>query len=408
MSGKIPNPRRLSGRLLNRLESRLGRERLHSKPVAVDVVLTKACNLACSFCRDYELVGAKRMTVEGMELLAAELFPNAAWVNICSGGEPYLHKGLEHLLLLAQGHGAQRWVLSNGMLLEGQRMQSIVERDLITLHGFSVDGIRADTVESIRTGAELPRILANIERYLRLGEQIHGRRSRVVIRYALMRRNVDQLAQAVRYWGERGVERIDAGYLALANGIDRNESLFFHQDHMRRAFDGARAVAEDYPETELRLPPTVEEDRARRDSPKACRAPWEFVMIDASGAVLPCYRAFEAIQMGHVLGSEARPFNEIWNGPLYRELRRNVNVDRDTGDPAAPNRKGYGYCRVCENRFGWSSIEPHLGDDTWQRTAMGEGGQAIDHRRQGFRDWSPEARPAGGPIDGQRDGEQRA
>ena len=387
MSGAIPNPRRLAGRLLNRLEARLGRERVRSKPVAVDVVLTKACNMACSFCRDYELVGVRRITVEDMEHVAAELFPSAAWVNICSGGEPYLHKGLEHLLGLAQRHGAERWVLSNGMLPDVERVRPIVERELISLHGFSVDGMRAQTVESIRTGANLPQILANIDDYLSMGEQQHGRRSRVVIRYALMRRNVDELADAVRYWGERGVERIDVGYLALANGIDRDESLYFHQDHMRRAFADAKEVAERYPETELRLPPTVDEDRSRQAAPTACRAPWEFVMIDASGAVLPCYRAFEAIQMGHLLGPEGRPFDEIWNGPEYRELRRNVNLDRDPTDPGAPNKQGYGYCRVCENRFGWSAIEPHLGDDTWQKAAFEHDvdRESVDHRRQGFR-----------------------
>jgi len=122
--------------LLNRLETRLGKRSLTSRPASVDVVMTKACNLACSFCRDYEHPGSKKLSREGMESIARQLFPSASWVNICSGGEPYLHTGLEHLLRLAKQHRAQTWVLSNAMLLKRERMAAILDEGLIDLHGF--------------------------------------------------------------------------------------------------------------------------------------------------------------------------------------------------------------------------------------------------------------------------------
>lgn len=41
-------------KILNTVERRLQRTRLASRPLVVDVVVTKACNLACAFCEDYE------------------------------------------------------------------------------------------------------------------------------------------------------------------------------------------------------------------------------------------------------------------------------------------------------------------------------------------------------------------
>ncbi len=379
-------------RVLNKLEQRLGRDRLRSRPAVVDVVLTKACNLACTFCRDYEHPGARRVSTEQLERIAAELFPTARRVNVCSGGEPYLHTGLEHLLRLARRHGARTWVLSNGMLLEEARTAAILEEGLVTEHGFSVDGVRPETVEGIRTGARLPTILANIDMLLRLRERVGGGAPRVVIRYALMRRNLDELPDAVRLWGERGVERLECGYLNLANGIDRDESLWFHQERMLEVFARAREVATDFPGLELELPAGVEEQRRLLERPADCRAPWEFVMIDTSGRVLPCYRAFEALHMGALHGEDARPFAEIWNGPGYRALRRTVN------DDAAP--KAYAYCAVCEKRRGWAQVESHLGDETWKATAFDdpERGAAVDHRRRGYRtleDWDRGAATGG-------------
>ena len=376
--------RLLVDRLVNRAEFALQRSVLRSRPLVVDVVLSKACNLACSFCRDYEHPGADRITLHQMERVAAELFPTARQVNVCSGGEPYLHNGLEHLLRLAQNHGARSWVLSNGMLLERGRLERMLDERLVGSHGFSVDGLRPATVEAIRTGAELPRILANIDLLLRLRDQRRGARPEVVVRYALMRRNLEELPDAVAYWGERGIERLDTGYLNLANGIDRDESLFFHQELMARVFERARHVAQGYPGLTLSLPPTVAEEQAKQRRPTRCSAPWDFVMIDASGRVLPCYRAFEALHMGQLHDPGSPGFDAIWNGPAYRELRRTVNDDGC--------RKAYAYCAVCERRRGWGQLDVHLGDETWAALAYPDPqqGTAPDHRRRGFRPLPPQ------------------
>src|SRR2546422_10959729 len=141
------------------VEPRLQSHAPRSLPQNVDIVLTKACNLACTFCKDYETLGAKRVSLENFEKVARQLFPTARWLSICSGGEPYLHKGLEDLLRIARRYKLEAWVLSNGMLLKEDRVRTIVREGLITLHGFSVDGFDAPTVEAIRVGANLPTIL---------------------------------------------------------------------------------------------------------------------------------------------------------------------------------------------------------------------------------------------------------
>ena len=220
---------RLLGRLnqlLNRAETSLGRTHLRSRPVDVDIVLSKACNLACTFCKDYETIGAKRISVRNVERIAAQIFPTARRLNICSGGEPYLHTGLENVLRIARRYGLFTWVLSNGTILDERRLRAIVREGLIDEQGFSVDGYEAATVEAIRVNARLVTIRANIDMLLRLRHEEGRRLPRIVIRYALMRSNIEELPAAVRHWGEKGIDRIDCGYLSLANAMERDESLF--------------------------------------------------------------------------------------------------------------------------------------------------------------------------------------
>jgi sulfatase maturation enzyme AslB (radical SAM superfamily) len=96
--------------LRNEAEFRLQSEVLGSLPQNVDIVLAKACNLACTFCVDYETPGAKRISIESFEKIARQLFPTARLVSICSGGEPYLHKGLVPMGVKAIDHRRDRTV----------------------------------------------------------------------------------------------------------------------------------------------------------------------------------------------------------------------------------------------------------------------------------------------------------
>src|SRR5262245_27864171 len=92
-----------ANQVLNRFEIALQRRRVLSHPVDVDVVLTRACNYACTFCKDYETpFGSKRISLENFEKAAKQLLPYAMRLNICSGGEPYLHTGLEDILRVAR------------------------------------------------------------------------------------------------------------------------------------------------------------------------------------------------------------------------------------------------------------------------------------------------------------------
>lgn len=113
----VPSLQKSWNKGINELERHLQLPTVRSLPLVVDIVLTKACNLACTFCKDYETLGAQRISVENFRKVAAQLFPTAVQVSFCSGGEPYLHKGLEDILRIALRYKVDTWLLSNGMLL---------------------------------------------------------------------------------------------------------------------------------------------------------------------------------------------------------------------------------------------------------------------------------------------------
>lgn len=376
---RINTVRQAVNAALNHAEYFLQRPVLRSLPQNVDVVLTKACNLACRFCIDYETLGAKRISLENFEKIARQLFPTARRLSICSGGEPYLHKGLEDILRVAKRYKLDTWVLSNGMLLKEDRIRTICREGLIDLHGFSCDGFKPETVEAIRVNAQLATILENIRMVIRVREEEGRRAPGIVARYALMRSNIEELPDTVERWGAMGVDRLDTSYLGVCNGIDRNESLYFHQDLMIRVFAEARKVAARFPRLTVNLPQTVAEALERKKKPTNCKAPWGFVKIDTDGRVLPCYRAWDALDMGKVYDDDGVPFDRIWNDERYQALRRTVNDDGV--------EKHFPYCARCEYRYGWGDLEQHVGYEEWSDTVApliaerDKRDKDVDHRR---------------------------
>ncbi len=344
--------------VLHLYESLRQAQRLRARPIHVDMVATRACNLRCTFCKDYPIDGDRFMSVENFETAARQLLPSAIGLTVCSGGEPYLHDRFLDMLRIAHGYKVRTVVLSNGMLLEENLMRTIVREDLIQQHNFSVDGITAGTVESARRNARLDVILGNIDMLVRLREEEGRTRQKIGIRYTLMRSNIEELPAAVRYWGRAGVDELHCSYVSLCNDLDPRMSLFYHPDLTDRMFAEARDAASNHTGLSLHLPPGIREAAAGAESPSRCNYPWRFVFVDSDGQVMPCYNSIGVMEMGRLFGGpDALPIEDIWNSFRYRRLRETVNKD-------GPDKQ-FPYCAVCELRCGWGGEAGHLGDAVW-------------------------------------------
>jgi MoaA/NifB/PqqE/SkfB family radical SAM enzyme len=263
------------------------------------------------------------------------------------------------------------------MCLTEKRVRTIVREELISRHGFSVDGIKASTVETIRLNAKMDVILRNIQMLLRIREEEGKRKPVIIIRYVLMRSNIEELPDAVQYWAEMGVDRVECTYISLCNDIDRQESLYYHQELMEKVFNEARRVAKYYSSLTLKLPPTIRQVGSRQHHPKRCIAPWNYVYLCTDGRVLPCTYSWGTINMGNFYDNDEVSFKDIWNNAQYQALRCTVNNDTV--------QKYYPHCARCESRLGWGRLESHLGDETWLENLaldVSEKTKVIAHRRR--------------------------
>jgi radical SAM protein with 4Fe4S-binding SPASM domain len=357
IANEINTIKRALNTTINIFETKMQLPVLNSLPQIIDVVLTRSCNLKCIFCKNYETSGAKQISMDCFEKVARHFFPTTRTLSICSGGEPYLHKNLIDLLRIARKYKISTFVLSNGMLVREDIIRTIIQEELISRHGFSVDGITASTVEALRVNAKLDLILENIATLIRIRKEERKKTPSIVIRYALMRSNIEELPEAIQHWGKMGIDTIQCNYLSVCNDINPQESLFFHQDLMTKIFKKSRALAVDYPHLKLILPPTVCQDTPFQHQPRQCNAPWNFIRIEPDGQLFPCYKSWGTICMGNIINENDNSIKDIWNNSAYQALRRTTNNDNV--------QKYYSYCSKCPFRFGLGNLSAHLEDDNW-------------------------------------------
>jgi MoaA/NifB/PqqE/SkfB family radical SAM enzyme len=178
-------------------------------PVRMEFNLSNACNLQCIQC-DGESSSMIRLHREGRAPLPkvygeqffedlAEFLPHLERI-VFAGGEPFLSPEnfrVWDMIAETAPHidcqvvtNATQWTPRIEALLEKLRFSFV----------FSLDGISKETYESIRLGADLDEVLANVERFRSYARRIGTAAS---VNHCLMPQNYEEFGDLLRWADER-------------------------------------------------------------------------------------------------------------------------------------------------------------------------------------------------------------
>src|ERR1700683_2075638 len=113
-------------------------------PVMAHIIPIRRCNLACTYCNEYDDVSkpvAVNVMLERLDQLA-DLGTN---IVTFSGGEPLLHPDLDQLISHVRSRGIIAGMITNGYLLTAQRVQQLNDAGLDHMQ-ISIDNVMPDDV----------------------------------------------------------------------------------------------------------------------------------------------------------------------------------------------------------------------------------------------------------------------
>jgi MoaA/NifB/PqqE/SkfB family radical SAM enzyme len=113
-------------------------------PLLVHIIPTRRCNLACTYCNEYDDFSSPVPTEEMFRRIDRLGAMGTAVVTI-SGGEPLLHPELDAIIARIRRNGIMAGLITNGYLLTADRIERLNRAGLEYLQ-ISIDNAKPDDV----------------------------------------------------------------------------------------------------------------------------------------------------------------------------------------------------------------------------------------------------------------------
>jgi len=276
-------------------------------PIIAMIEPTRRCNLACPLCP----VGERRaretddMPFGVFQGIIDELTPFLIHLTLHNYGEPFLNKDIYPMIHYAKKAGIPDVNIStNGHVLSPDRVVASGLDEIM----ISLDGITQETYARYRRRGKLDRVIRNIRDLTEVKREKNAGKPLIELQFIIMRHNQDEMNGFRTLAAELGADRIRFKTLNLQ-------------------MSGPEVSAENLDLLPTNAIYTRYQDRGgeilkRHLEENRCKWPWERVVINSDGRVVPCCNDFNGVHsMGNV---SEQSFREIWFGAKYNRFRKQI------------------------------------------------------------------------------------
>jgi MoaA/NifB/PqqE/SkfB family radical SAM enzyme len=286
---------RAQAKPVRRLLLATGRERAPRMPEIVQIESTNICNAKCVFCpRDDMHRRQGIMSVELFRKIVDECVTlGITHVRMHNYGEAFMDRKLVEKVKYAKDRGIKEvGMISNGSLITDHVARGMIDAGLDAIN-ISVDASGKEVFETTRVGLKYDKVIANIERLVRLRAESGKRRPKLILSFVRQNNSADEQA-FIEHWR------------AIADKI-----------HITDLHNWAGTLNT---ESDVNYP---------------CYRPWLTFTVLWDGRVSLCCADFDGKTILGDLNTQS--IAEIWNADPYRDVRRQ---HLESGGPDI--------CRACD------------------------------------------------------------
>lgn len=309
-----------------------------SRPSIAYLVLSNFCNMSCTMCYNGVNPPTRKMAQAVVERFERQVAPDVSTLLPFGASEPLIVTW-DTARDLSRRYSIKMELVTNVQFLDEAKFEEM--KDIVRSVCFSIDSHLPEVYERIRLRARTDKVFRNLPIAARLCKE-HGLKASANV--VFMTDNGETIPETIAWLADQGVENVH-----ILQFHDNNGSTEAAHDPLRhlapeqvdalrqRSIDLARErklrlcwYPKDYYEGDHReKAPALDEYesernrllyRLRRFLPGFCEQVATSVKVDTDGEVYPCCMGGEGhLRLGNL---EKQDFEEIWNGPEARDLRR--------------------------------------------------------------------------------------
>lgn len=286
------------------------------------------CNLRCIMCNypneaDDPAISLK---YEDFSQIAESFFPMSRQVNLSCAYEPLMFKNFfDYLDTTLQYDLPKVTTVTNATLLTRSKAEQLVQSGIPQVN-VSVDGATKQTYEKVRILGNFDHFLKNLDYLVAAKEKAGTSTPRIQFQFAMLAaNNLREAPELVRRLS--GFKPYKFTFIHEDYAVPTAESRTEIEIVLREALTECVKygfVFEEVPNFCLSFEEIIEAYGGNiEDTPKlkhGCLDPWHFMQITPNGNVFMCPTIREPA--GNIFQTDIM---EIWNGPAYRQLRKQWN-----------------------------------------------------------------------------------
>lgn len=359
--GRLVMPAEIAGRYglepgaRLRVEDLQNNMRLH-RPVShlakVYIEPTNRCNITCITCmRNIWDEPLGKMSEETFEKILGGLEQITPRPLVFFGGigEPLFHPKTIEMIKRVRKIGSPVEIITNAILLNAERSKQLIDADIETLW-VSIDGAKPESFEDVRLGAELPRVLENLQTFRSLRHHSFRPRPEIGINFVAMKRNIGDLPEVLKIAASVGARRFMVSNILPYDEVMNQETLY-HDALTNIAYLPSRWLPR------LSIPKIDIDSTTRETFFSAIKSGWNVTFAGSNfggsndvcnfiesgsmsigwdGSVAPCLpllhshttflRKRKRLIRRHIIGNVSeRGLIDLWNDPEYVGYRERVH-----------------------------------------------------------------------------------
>ena len=295
------------------------------------------CNLKCIYCPTglkWKNFSRGIMTIDSYNIILNKIKKYAKEIYLYNWGEPFLNKDIIKIISITNAENITTTIHSNlsATVFDDNYAIGLVKSGLTTLSA-SIDGASQKTYEKYRVGGKIDRAFNNLKKVVYAKRKLNSQTPNIVWQFLINKNNEHEVSTAIQMASEFGVN-INFQPMDLSGNKEMESA--YHNDY-KRLHKLQRRVALHrikhmplklfitksikYLQNKIYLMNNKNNDKIILDDslPDWCSNPFDTMIINWNGDVLPCCNVFhDKMSIGNILKED---INFIWNNNEFKRCR---------------------------------------------------------------------------------------